>query len=210
MSKQLSLKDTRKRDIYSRLMIEWIEKYPLEKDDREALKKFCFYSIKYIRAMRWSREDTRTLEQTEAKFTLACFIADTLAMLTPHEFIQVFPVHKRYDGYKLEMKDYLSTMEAVKEYDMNAPIGDDKIGKFLWDYYNWDITEFVVEKMCVASNLRRFQGEKGIMEEFCDKNGIETFTHYMKEGYLRSNRTGKITKLSKPKKRLPKQFKVVK
>lgn len=174
------------------------------------MKKFCFYSIKYIRAIRWSREATRTLKQTEERFILVCYIADALAMLTPQEFIEVFPIHKRYDGYKLEMKDYLYTMEAVKEYDMNAPIGDDKIGKFLWDYFNWDTTEFTIEKMCIASDLRRFQGEKGIMEEFCEINGIETYTYHEKEGYFQSNKSGKVTKLSKPKKRLSKQFKVVK
>lgn len=213
LSNHLTLKTEPKEEIYYRIMMRLIEtKGPIDGSDRDTLKQFCFIGVKYVNAAFWGRNNEKltTQEHAEAKFTLICMITDLMALLTPDEFMQVFPIEKEYKGHKYQTKDYFTVMDELKSYEVHAPIGEERIMHFLWAYHNWDIVDFEVEKMCTMNDLRRWQGEKGIMEEFMEENGVDTYTYHEDEGYLYNHATGKTIKVSKPKKRVPKQFKVVK
>ncbi|MGN6713404.1 hypothetical protein [Anaerocolumna jejuensis] len=215
LSNSLTLKTKPKEEIYFNVMMRLIEtKGPIDGNDRDTLKQFCFVCIKYINAAGSKRADkdlsVLTPEHIAAKFTLMDFIMESLGELTPQELMIMFPITKSYEGHKYQSKDYFTTLEDIRKYPVNEPIGRDNIFSLLWDYRNWDLNFFLVEYTSVMSDLNRLDTGKGIMEQFMEENGGETFTFHEEEGYMQSNKTGKVTKMYKPEKRVPKQFKVIK
>ncbi len=211
LSNHLTLKTEPKEEIYFRAMTRLINnKGPIDGENRGVLKQFCFAGVKYIVTSRRHEKEGYSAKQIEAKFTLIDIIMGYLSELTPQELMIVFPITKKYDGHQYESKDYFTTIEDIKKYPVNEPIGRGNIFSLLWDYWNWDLNLFLVEYMSVMSDLNRLETGKGIMEQFFEENGVETFTYHEKEGYIQSNKTGKVTKVSRPKKRVPKQLKIVK
>lgn len=187
---------------YLRAIEKFANKYPeFNGDDNELLKKFIYLQVKSLSV---EKHKCNEVDEIELLFSRYSATTDLLAMLTPIEFMQMFPIAKNYDGKKHQMKDYFSTMVEINKLDLNKPIGEDEIMYFLWDYHNWDITKFEVYKMSAMSDLRRCQGEKGLMEEFCEQNNIPTYSHYEKLGILVENGTGKSIKIKQSKKRKPK------
>ena len=94
-----------------------------------------------------------------------------VSKLTPRELMQVFPITKEYDGHKYESKDYFSTIKAIKKIGMDTLIGD-RVSELFWDYQNRHVREYLVFKMGVVSDLRRWEGKPGLMEEFFAEKGI--------------------------------------
>jgi hypothetical protein len=208
---KLYLKTIPKEDLYYRAMTRLIDtEGPINEDDKDKLKQYVFAGVKYIVTFRRNEKGSYSIKSASAKFELIDIIMGYMSELTPQELMIMFPVTKNYDGHKFQSKDYFTTIKAIKEYPLNKPIGQDNIFSLLWDYWNWDLNFFLVECMLAMSDSRRLQGKKGIAEEFCEKEGIETFTYHKEEGYMQSNKTGKVTKLHKKKRRVPKQFKIVK
>jgi len=129
--------------------------------------------------------------------------------LTPREFQTVFPIEKSYDEEKWGTIDYFYTKKYIEEFGEDKVIGD-TITEFLWDYHNWELTDFASQALCVMSAIRRAEGSKRIAEEFCEDHSITTYT--MTEGdngkqILVNNYTGEISKVNKPK---PRHLRVVK
>lgn len=211
ISNRLALKTEPKEELYFRAMTRLIEtKGPIDGENRDVLKQFGFIGVKYINSMRHHDKKVDTAKLIEARFTLIDLIMDALSELTPQELMIIFPITKNYDGHKYQSKDYFTTIEDIKKYPVNEPIGRDNIVSLIWDYWNWDLNFFLVEYMSVMSDINCLQTGKGLMEQFMDDNGGETFTFHEKEGYMQSNKTGKVTKVYKRKKRVPRQFKIVK
>lgn len=174
--------------------------------DRAALIKLIFLSVKAFCAM---KNDGLTMDEAETRLNAMSDIMSYMATLTPTEFVRLFPIPKKYDGEKYSVKDYFSTIETLKEYPMDQEIGEDKIMEFLMEYYNPDIINFEVKKMSLISYIRRLNGQKGVMEEFCSENGIPTYSYYEDEGIMVERETGEVIKVETPKKRIPKYLKVV-
>jgi hypothetical protein len=57
--------------------------------------------------------------------------------------------------------------------------------------------------MCTISDLRRFNGEKGLFEEYAEQNGIKTYK-MLNKNILIDNETGKTIKV---KRAIPKYLK---
>lgn len=190
-------------------LLQKIEKCKNEQQtlDKETTIKLIFLSVKAFCAM---KNDGLTMDEAEVRFNAMSDIMSYMALLTPTEFVQLFPIPKEYDGEKYCQKDYFSTMEMLKEYPVDEEIGEDKIMEFLMEYYNWDIIKFEVEKLSLMSYIRRLNGQKGVMEEFCSENGIPTYSYYEDEGIMIERETGEVVKVEKPKKRIPKYMKIVK
>ena len=175
------------------------------------LKRIIFYGVKVINTL--GKSDTLTPdeveEDTEYYFNLANTIINFMALLTPVELINIFPIDKEYDGNKCETKDYFYSMDYLKGIGLDKPIGEE-IMNLLWEYCNNDIRMFNVNVMSFMSNIRRLQGEPGIMEEWAAGNGIRTntmFTDSSGKQYLHDGETGKTMKVKKPK---PRYLKVIK
>jgi hypothetical protein len=137
------------------------------------IKKLIVYGIKAVN----TKPEPKTLTHEEAisDFQFATVILDLIGTLTPGEFMNLFPIEKEYKGHRWQMKDYFYTMDYIKGLDPLKPIGEDAIN-FIWEYTNWEITEFNIAIMGYMSNIRRLEGQPSLMEEWADMNGLKTYT----------------------------------
>ena len=75
---------------------------------------------------------------------------------------------------------------------------------FTWIYWNREIFELDAVMIDIASDIRRFEGKKGIVEEWMEKQGIESYT-ISTDGTMTNSKGEKIAKIKPSSK-----FKVVK
>lgn len=170
---------------------------------QDELAKIGFAGIKYICSMREiAREnmklgidESRTLAQEQLRFTVIDGIFTILSCLTLRNFVNIFPVEKRYDGEKWEEKDYFYTMDVLSKMDLDKPIERKNMLDFLWGYENRDLRAVCVEYMKAISALYREQTGKSIAEKWCEDNGIRTYTKDMGTGLVKDNQTGAIMKM---------------
>lgn len=172
-------------------------------EDKQLIKQNVFYGVKLINEL----SNPETYDHAVNNFQLASAIKQVMGLLTPKEFMTVFPVQKHYKGYKWNMKDYFHTMDYIKGLNENEPIGED-IMEFLWNYMNIEIERFVVKTMCLMSDIRFFEGKPSLVEEWADMNDLETFTlhtdHQGKQYIM--DKQGRTHKVKKPR---PKHLKLV-
>lgn len=192
---------------YERAIIRMFEKDIYSLLEKDNLIKYIFLNVRKFVKERHENKG-KTYEQLENRLKFMFALTDLIGRLTPVEIMQMFPIPKEYDGEKCGVKDYFSTIEEVSKYPKDKPIGD-KITEFLMEYYNWDIMEFEVLKLCTISDMRKMEGQMGVMEEFFELNGIHTQTFYQDGDYMVDTETGEQFKIKKPKNRMRKLFTVV-
>ena len=169
------------------------------------LMKIGLAGVKYIcSSLDIKRENKRlgidepaTLDEVKAKYQLFDFLFSVLGGLTLRNFVTTFPITKEYDGAKWESKDYFYTMDVLSSMDWDQPIGRDNVFDLLWDYVNHDLRKVNVEYTNVLSAAYRSQTGKGIMEQFCEDNGIATFSVDRDTGFMVDNKTGEISRFRK-------------
>ncbi len=170
---------------------------------QDDLMRIAFAGIKFIGMQRDIRRENERIEvgykkpeeQSQYFYQFIDLIFTICGQLTLKNFVITFPITKSYDGEKWEMKDYFYTMDVLNEMDWNKPIGREQISELLWDYQNDDLREAYVEYMGAMSDIYQFQTGEGIMEQWCEDNGIETFSANHELGIIKSSKTGKISKL---------------
>ncbi|MEK5039001.1 hypothetical protein [Sporosarcina sp. FSL K6-3457] len=197
--------------LYSTAFINTLEsavkKFSEFKDyDLDTRRKAVWSGVKMINTSKSRSKDRKGLEN---RFGLISSIQAIASGLTPREFQTVFPIEKSYDGEKYQVKDYFYTKKYIEEFGEDKVIGED-IEEFLMEYDNWTVRIFMVEMMSTASDLRRMEGGKGIMEEFLEEQGVTTSTMFKDdkgEEILINNDTGEVQKVRKPR---PRYLKVVK
>lgn len=137
--------------------------------DSATIKKLVLYGVKAVNTSPMPNMDD-TVEELEFMDKIQYY----MGLLTPSEFVNLFPITKDYDGDKYELKDYFYTRDYIATLP-DEPIGDvDKVSEFLFEYHNREISKFAVKFLCVASQLQRLNGQPSIAELFAEKNGIET------------------------------------
>jgi hypothetical protein len=94
-----------------------------------------------------------------------------MGLLTPNEFMTVFPIEKEYDGHRYGVMDYHSTMEVLKKIGMDTRIGE-HAQLLLFDYQNQYVFRFNVFKMKFVDRLRASKGQTPIIESFLTKTGL--------------------------------------
>lgn len=174
-------------------------------DDKQSLKQAVFYGVKYVVTM----DDPKEIEKAALRFQMIHIINRLIEQLTPAELMSIFPVTKTFDGEKYGWKDYFYTMQTINRMGRDNLIGE-KLQDLLWDYQNTDIELFLVAEMSTASDIRRMNGQKGIMEEWAEENGIATYTlHTDSTGreYIQDNTTGRTAKV---KQKVPKYIRRLK
>ena len=167
---------------------------------RDNLKRAVFYAVKYYGLERIDRRhssESRTLEQVESDFSLLEVVKTLMRQLTPKELMSMFPITKTYDGEKWDCKDYFFTVENLKDFDLDAPLGDEGLEDFLWSYWNDDLFSFDAVSFSIISSMYRSTIGKSIMEEWCEKQEIPSYTIQEDIGVIKNNLTGEISKLSK-------------
>lgn len=190
--------------------LDALEQYQSNQFPLDIQKKLALYHVKYMPCMK--DNSLLNLEELENKFRVFDLIHLYLSRFTPRQFMQYFPIEKKYNGKKYGTKDYFSTMEYLNKLDWDDPIGENRIDDFLWEYMNWDLANFEMERFSTASDLRVVRGGKGIMEEWCEKKGIPTLSVLTDEKgkkTLQNNQTGEVIEVKEYKRR-PKWIRAVK
>lgn len=210
--KQVSTKHSLYLEAWIRFADKKLDKLLVKENERveeDLLAQYVYLGVKVIQTMRVDK-DTVTREYSKSAFQIAGSVLCAIGFLTPRKLMQLFPIDKKYDGERYETKDYFYTLEKLKEHGFDVPIGkDEEIITFLWDYENHTIRMFLVQYMKIVGWERQYRGEQDPFIEFLEKEGIPTYTLHEKDGYIVNNITGECRKISKPKKRIPKQFKVL-
>lgn len=200
----------KKRELYKSAFVRAITK-PIESEflHKDNLKQIVYYGVKYVNSI---NQDKKIIvrEQVENEFALIDTIKNFMRCLTLDELINIFPITKEYDGEKYYCKDYLYAVNEFKKYDYNEQIGNN-LEEILWDCMNRDLFEFQANLFSTMSNIKKMNGEPSIMEEFMEKEGVETFTMNEANGisYLQSSKTGKTFPLKEKPKRKPKYLRVI-
>lgn len=192
---------------YERAVIRMLEDDLNCLSDRDKMKKYIFLNVRKFTSERHDKKKY-THEQLNNRLQFMFILTDLLGILTPVEIMQMFPIPKEYDGEKYQVKDYFSTIEEVKKYPQDKPIGS-KITEFLMEYYNHDVVEFEVLKLCTISDIRRMEGKKGVFEEFAEQNNFHLQTFYQDGDEMVDSETGERFKIKKPENPMRKLFSVV-
>ncbi|MGE5605620.1 MAG: hypothetical protein ACM3YE_08015 [Bacteroidota bacterium] len=181
--------------IYLRNLHEKVTQFIEQPENRDIFKQIIYFGVKFINS--YPSYESRTYEWLENMLNFSFALQDAIGKLTPSELLTIFPIEKEYDGKKYGIKDYFYSMKTIREIGLNNVIGD-RVNKLLWDYWNWDIDNFVVNMMCFLSGIRQLEGETSVMEEFSELLGLTTYTLFKGTNgheYLQHNSTGKIQRV---------------
>jgi hypothetical protein len=174
----------------------------------ENFKRTLYLLIKLKATSDYKLLKSGDVEFVETEFLIVEAICSMVGVMTPGEFISMFPVAKEFDGEKYERKDYFYTMNYIREFGMNSIIGENA-SEFLMEYWNWDITEFMVYWMEVVSQMHILQGGKDILLEFMEEQGVTPTYMYRDGEYMVDADTGERFKLAPKRNPLKKLFSIV-
>jgi len=163
--------------------------------------------VKYINIKEIEGKLTRT--EVEMTFEEMSLIITCMSCRTPREFINIFPILKVYDGDKFGEKDYYSTLSLIKALPQDKPLGPN-INKLLFEYSNLDIIEFPIRMMLTSDSLCRFDGKRGILEEWTEENNVPIYRKYTDsqgKKFIFDPMKGKTLKI---RKKLPDHLRVLK
>ena len=129
-----------------------------------------------------------------------------MELLTFRQFVNLFPIEKRYDGEKYMCKDYFYVVEKLKKVDMDERIGD-RLQDLLWDYRNEQVNEFMINFLSAANRINKLNGGGSFIGQWAEENNISTCTVNEREGYIINNQTQEILPYKKP---MPEYLQLVK
>jgi len=158
-----------KLEIYQR---QFTKSLPDAFADDHMLEKSVFNGLRMVVHM----GKPETYEQLRKQYHLSELVLELVNWLTPRKFTALFPIDKDFDGKRWETKDFFSTVEAIDNHGWDEPISD--AVEFLWDYHNHETREFLVKYMGLVSDLRRMQGQPGILDEWAAQSGVHVFHLY--------------------------------
>lgn len=198
---------TNKDTIYQRIFIDLLRENSEETTelDRDTLKKLVYFGAKFINTLK----DVKSQDDISKKMGLILYIRGLIAKMTPTELMNVYPIIKKYDGEKYCIKDYFYTKAEMDKLKQDEPIGE-LVDNVLYDYNNNDVRRFLMAQLSTTSDIRKMNGQKDITEEFCEENGIETFTLYKAANgceFIQSNTTGRTSKV---KRKFPRYLRLAK
>lgn len=159
--------------------------------NHENYKKFVYWGIRYLPHCE--------TDNAEEKFAYISIVKDCLKKITYGEFVQMFPIDKEYDGAKLEMKDYYSTMKYLDGKFVDSYIEEPL--ELIFEYNNWYIIEFGVAVMSVTSEMHKIQTGIGITEAFMFP---DQYPSDSKGNLIGITSDGKVHKVASPRKSKPK------
>lgn len=179
---------------------EWKERCP------EKFTKYLYLIVKFTpKSFDYRRK--YTADEIAEWFGLVDGIGGMIALLTPRELMQMFPITKEYDGKKYGMKDYFFTVNVIDQKGIDNPIEEPY--DFLFDYMNTDTQVFMCSWTAIINRGYQLQGGRDILLDFFEELGTPLTTYHQNEGYLVNDETGEKSKIEKQKNKLKKLFSVV-
>ena len=135
-----------------RIVKNTIDDYQKDETDRTVLKRLVLWTG---RELVYEREH-RDYYTTENLYNVSELYKSLVAELTYKEFMEIYPIDKRYDGAKTETRDYYSTMEFLSDIDLDSQIGNkEQVMDLFWDYSNWELLDVASASMCAMSAMSR-------------------------------------------------------
>ena len=170
-------------------------------------KKVVYYGIKYFNSIDLKANmDVKDINSIlNDSYIIDSFIRD-LSFL---DILNMFPIIKDYKGYKYQSKDYWSTKEYLETININEIIGDN-IDDFYWNYYNHDIMSFSIKRLLLIDKLRKLTNKESLMSSFLKEFNVEAYSYDKNKNIMIGRTSGKVVKVSKPRKRIPKFLKPIK
>lgn len=99
-------------------------------------------------------------------------VMEAIGRLTPAELLQMYPVEKKFDGARRGEKDYFYTMDKLRCWPEEQPLGSaNDVASLLWNYQNWDLEEVLIEWMCAIGDLWSYCNDPAPNDEFHRKLG---------------------------------------
>ena len=138
----------------------------LQGDD---LSKYIYLAVK-AQKEKW-REikhiKPKSCLEIESRYQEVKTVMDAIGRLTPQKLLQLYPVTKEYDGERWECKDYFYTMDKLKQWPPDKPIGTaQEVACLLWDYQNQDLEIMLLQWMDVVDDLKIYCNENGPSDRF--------------------------------------------
>lgn len=167
---------------------------------QDTLAKIVFSNVKYILAMEDylnAKLEQNTVQFAKVWFGLLDILFTLMGRMKLKNFVTTFPVTKDYDGETWRCKDYFTTMELLKQYDMDKPIGEDKMFTFLYDYQNEYLHRIMILKMCCTSKLYKMETGRNMAVEFMEDLVDSHHSANYEKGYQINSMTGEIKKIPK-------------
>jgi len=165
--------------MYEKAFFSAIRQAATQEDKLASVNKLALLGVKTMN----SRDKPMAHSSTAVKRYLEGIniVIGMMACMKPQEFVSTFPPTKRYDGDRWQMKDYHSTMEAIREIPQDEMIGQ-HIEELLWDYMNPDVTELTVDLMKATSDMRRLEGKPDLAQTFLDSLPLPSAVYTTMDG----------------------------
>ena len=145
----------------------------LEKAVYAGVRAVCLDQKGYLLAWQCvNQEDCDAEELVKTAFSFHTQIVDLFGMMTPNQVIRLFPPRKEYDGEKYGCKDWYTVMDAVKKFGPDKVLGD-KAMEFLAETNNLWLQIFCIAGFHVVDDLRRMNGQQGMLEDFFQMSGMK-------------------------------------
>lgn len=173
-----------------------MNKFPIEFYERNFKKNFInhnkekiiLYGIKYINKI---NIDKKNYEEILKVMHIMDMIEVSLKNTSFNTIINLFPIVKEYDGKKYESKDYFSTIDFLKNFNLTENINEN-LEDFYWNYYNYDIMNFSIKRLLCIDRLLKMKNKKTLMESLSDEFNLDYYKIGHNGKYIVNKRTGII------------------
>lgn len=140
---------------------------------RDDLVKYIYLAVKaYGKESKaeYCHTGIKSCMEVERRYRQLKQVMEVVGRLTPGELLRLYPVTKEYDGAEWGSKDYFYTMNKLKQWNVDQPIGDAQdVACLLWDYQNWDLEFLLLQWMNVLGDLHIYCNNPGPDDEFHHK-----------------------------------------
>ena len=141
----------------------------LQGDD---LAKYIYLEVKAYGKEKWKEINHikhKSCLEIESRYKEIKMVLDAIGRLTPQKLLQLYPVTKEYGGERRDCKDYFYTMDKLKQWPPDKPIGTaQEVACLLWDYENEDLEIMLLQWMNAVDDLKFYCGEDGPSDRFHD------------------------------------------
>src|SRR5699024_10027662 len=125
------MKERDKYPLYVKAFSRVIKARVNDEYNKQLIIRNIFYGVKLINSL----PEAIIHDEAVSNFNFASAIKQIMGLVTPKEFMNIFPIDKDFKDYKYEMKDYFYTRDYINQLDQDKPIGD-KVPEFTWEYQN--------------------------------------------------------------------------
>lgn len=131
-----------------RIVKNTIDDYQKDETNRTTLKRLVLW---LGRELVWETEN-KEFYTTDNLFTVNELYKMMVSQLTYKEFTEIYPIDKSYDGNKIGIRDYYSTMNYLSTIDLDSTIDTkENVMDLFWEYSNFELLDVASASLDVTS-----------------------------------------------------------